>query len=191
MDASGNTIKNQEIKLRISLIPENIDSAAVYNETHNLITDDLGLYNIVVGRGQEVDGIFTDIEWQSLHFIKLEYDLLYGEGYKLAGFQEFLSVPYCLYANFVRRGQFGIDGAPGTNGPTGATGAQGPPGESGDQGPKGEKGYTGLPGMPNMPILSAPPIAEQEGTVYLDDGSNREDGLPGFRYYTGQNWIEL
>ncbi len=63
-------------------------------------------------------------------------------------------------------------------------------GPLGPIGPQGAEGPRGVPGLAFDLILSSPPEAILH-SVYLDDGTNREDGRVGFRYYNGQNWIDL
>lgn len=67
----------------------------------------------------------------------------------------------------------------GVEGPQGFSGAQGPTGPIGPQGPFGRSGSDE---KLNLPMLSSPPTITGLG-YYLDDGSNRADGLPGFRYW--------
>lgn len=71
----------------------------------------------------------------------------------------------------------------------GAEGAQGP---QGAQGPTGPAGQTGLPGpAPSYAMTSSAPNNPSAGAMYLDDGSNRADGTPGFRRWDGSNWTDL
>jgi len=64
---------------------------------------------------------------------------------------------------------------------------QGLEGPQGDMGPAGPSGISGLP---IEELLSSPP-AKVLHRIYLDNGTNRADGRPGFRYYDGQTWIDL
>lgn len=75
-------------------------------------------------------------------------------------------------------------GVQGPAGASGATGAQGP------QGPQGPFGPAGSNDKLNLPMLSTPPTSSGAG-YYLDDGSNTDNGLPGFRYFdsTTNSWV--
>lgn len=78
------------------------------------------------------------------------------------------------------------------NGPQGPKGEPGPPGPQGPAGAVGAKGPEGAPGSPREDILSVVPD-HNERTFYLDDGTNRLDEKPGFRYYSDADgiWIDL
>jgi len=79
----------------------------------------------------------------------------------------------------------GPNGAPGANGPPGPTG---PSGLVGAPGPPGEDGIKNMPMMSELPDNSWFPVY-----LYLDNGTNRADGKPGFRFYVDslQDYIDL
>jgi len=95
----------------------------------------------------------------------------------------------------------------GTEGPEGPQGPQGPPGDpngpmgdQGDQGPRGPdsppgvmgpQGPKGPAGIGIQEMKSTPPPAPLLHDIYLDNGDNRDDVLPGFRYFDGTTWIDL
>ena len=84
------------------------------------------------------------------------------------------------------RGPQGPNGGPqGDKGLTGAAGPTGPPGVCGPQGPTGASWI-------NIVSARSQPINTQTGeNIYLDDGTNRADQKPGFRYFDGTQWIDL
>lgn len=71
----------------------------------------------------------------------------------------------------------------GPQGPTAASGPQGP------QGPAGPLGPIGTTASYTMTDLV--PAAPTSGRMYLDDGTNRTDGKPGFRVWNGNVWLDL
>ena len=90
-------------------------------------------------------------------------------------------------------GPAGPQGEPGPDqGPAGPPGPPGPQGIAGPPGncPPGPVGDLGESGITNMEMLAAPPST---GRLYLDDGSNRQDGSPGFRFRVtvGDPWLDL
>jgi len=106
-------------------------------------------------------------------------------------------------------GPKGISGPPGIGGgPPGPAGPQGPKGpDLGRKGPRGPSGIAGSAGTAGFPGKAGPngdtglknvvisnfapdPL---ETRLYLDDGTNREDGKPGLRFYdTNINgWVDL
>jgi len=89
----------------------------------------------------------------------------------------------------------GPQGLPGENG--GPTGPMGDPGPKGPNGPDGANGPAGPPGIEfydidGFNIRNSPPTSSVEvGTIYIDDGTNRQDGKPGFRIFIGSSWTDL
>ncbi len=92
----------------------------------------------------------------------------------------------------------GPRGSSGPAGPKGSdVGLSGPPGDPGPPGPQGRAGNCpigppGQSGIISMVMRSEPPSPTANG-IYLDDGTNREDGRPGFRFRTESTdpWLDL
>ncbi|MBP7496082.1 MAG: hypothetical protein KA792_00255 [Bacteroidales bacterium] len=98
-DVNGNLIKEQKVKLRITLLKGNISGQEVYTETHSVTSNQYGLLNIEIGNGAEKKGILSEINWGSdIYFIKSEIDITGGTNYLNLGTSQLLSVPYALYA---------------------------------------------------------------------------------------------
>lgn len=92
-------------------------------------------------------------------------------------------------------GPDGPEGPPGPNGgPVGFVGDRGPQGPPGADGVDGPTGYQGLDfyNSEDFNIRSTPPTTGvTEGMLYIDDGTNRLDGKPGFRIFAATTWIDL
>src|SRR5450759_3614764 len=100
-DADGFELTNKSIGIRISLIKGSNDGNAEWIETHSIMTDKYGLFNLTIGEGtREIGSIvekFSDINWGSdRYFLKVEID--FSSGYRNLGIMPLLSVPYALYA---------------------------------------------------------------------------------------------
>lgn len=96
-DASGGLVSNQNISIRLSILTQ---GNAIYVETHGLLINDQGLFNLVIGRGSSIQGSFSNIDWSSGDkFLKSEIDINGGDNFVEVGTTEFLSVPYSFYAN--------------------------------------------------------------------------------------------
>ena len=89
----------------------------------------------------------------------------------------------------------GIAGPKGERGPAGGPqGDRGPTGNQGPRGPNGECGPAGPVGrswVSQLKLESSPPPPSFGENIYLDDGTNRADGKPGFRLFNGTDWIDL
>jgi hypothetical protein len=100
MDELGNPIPNKAIRVRFSILAGGSQANASYVEEHLTNTDEYGRFNLAIGRGTASVGTFSGIQWgDTAHFLKVEIDLSgIGANYSLTSIQEFLSVPYALYA---------------------------------------------------------------------------------------------
>ncbi len=93
----GEVISNQNVSLRINILHNSITGTALYVETHDVATNQFGLFNLDIGNGNVVLGIFENINWANgLHFIQIEMDVAGGSDYQLLGTSQLLSVPYSL-----------------------------------------------------------------------------------------------
>lgn len=100
MDELGNPIQNSAIRVRFSILTGTATGTITYQEEHLTTTDEFGRFNLEIGRGTATNGVFSAINWGGdKHFLQVEVDLsALGTNYTLASVQEFLSVPYALYA---------------------------------------------------------------------------------------------
>ena len=188
-DPSGNSVTNQTVNIRMSILAGL--PPAVYSETHTVATNDYGLVNLVIGQGTPVGGVFADIDWSAgPYFVQLEADITGGTNYVTFGSQQLMSVPYALYAE--TSGQPGTPGATGPQGPTGAQGATGPQGiagPTGAQGPIGATGATGTDGIDGAIGPQGPTGAQGATGPQGIAGPTGAQGSTGATGATGANGI--
>ena len=98
-NSMGEPQSNKNVSMRASILEGSVDGNTIYSETHNLVTNNLGLITAAIGSGTIEIGDFNQIDWAiGARFIKIEFDTEGGTNYLLAGVQQLLSVPYALYA---------------------------------------------------------------------------------------------
>ncbi len=98
-DASGNPIADRKVSLRISVLEQSATGPNVYQEDHEVVTNNLGLFTLKIGDGLMQSGVFENINWgNNSHFLQVEMDEAGGSDFKLLGTSQLLSVPYALYA---------------------------------------------------------------------------------------------
>jgi hypothetical protein len=98
-NASGNPIVSQTVSIRASVLDAAPTGTVQYSETHSVVTNAMGLFNIEIGAGVLVSGSFTAITWEAgAKFMKVEFDPTGGSTYTLVGTTQILSVPYALHA---------------------------------------------------------------------------------------------
>ena len=101
-NADGAAIINTTIGIEISLISNNINGNVVYSETFNPFSNSIGIFNLNIGQGTIVSGIFADIDWGAdSYFLKVAMDVTGGSNYVNMGTTQLLSVPYSLYTGSI------------------------------------------------------------------------------------------
>ena len=101
-DVSGSVIPSQNVSIRLSILQGNITGTVVYQEVHQVTTNDFGLANTQLGGGIPANGAFNTIQWGTdAFFLRTELDLNGGSNFSLMGTQQLVSVPYALHAGTV------------------------------------------------------------------------------------------
>jgi len=97
--SNGQTVVDKIIRLRISILQDDMNGFPVYSEFFTPTTDHYSQVNLEIGRGNVLSGIFSSIDWSAhKYFLKIEVDAKGGTSYQLLSSTQLLSVPYALYA---------------------------------------------------------------------------------------------
>ena len=100
LNTSGNPVVSSNVRLRLSVLDASSSGSVLYSETHLKTTNAQGLFNLVIGQGTVVSGVFNTINWAlNTKFLKVEMDATGGTTYVLVGTTQLLSVPYALAAD--------------------------------------------------------------------------------------------
>jgi hypothetical protein len=95
---SGLVVPNKSVNIRLS-IQDGLTTPAIYSELHTISTNQFGLVTLSIGKGAPTTGVFAQINWGiGEKFLKTEVDVNRTSNYTIVGVQQFLSVPYALYA---------------------------------------------------------------------------------------------
>ncbi|MDF1672519.1 MAG: hypothetical protein P1U41_03385 [Vicingaceae bacterium] len=104
-DLSGNPLVSTAVNITYDIRQNSSIGTIVYSETHNLTTNQFGLFTAEIGGGTPVTGTFAGINWSTgLYYLQVTVN-----GDVMAATQ-LLSVPYALHANTA------TSGSPGANG---------------------------------------------------------------------------
>lgn len=103
MDINGKPVYNKTIGVRFSIL-KGSDGPVLYQESHATLTDQHGLFSLVIGMGERTsEGSYAtlmDIPWiDADQFLKVEIDINNGSNYKLVSLQQFMAVPYSFYTD--------------------------------------------------------------------------------------------
>ncbi|MBO9727928.1 MAG: hypothetical protein J7623_04755 [Chitinophaga sp.] len=154
-NANGTTLSNQALKIRFSILGGSAAGNVQYQETHDVTTNQLGLFTVQIGKGDPVSGTFANVPWsQANQYLRVEISSG-GSNFAELGTSQLMSVPFAIYAANSQPGPAGpqgvkgdpgpqgVKGDPGATGPVGPVGPIGPTGAVGPQGAKGDPGAVG------------------------------------------------
>ena len=102
--ANGQPVKNQAIKLRLSIVDSSATGTVLYTETHQPTTDGAGQFSVFLGGGTATVGTFSNVPWSNGKdkFLKAEADVTGGTNYVLMGTSQIVSVPYAISAGSLK-----------------------------------------------------------------------------------------
>jgi hypothetical protein len=98
-DANGLEIANQEISIRLGILLETADAESSYSETHQITTNNFGLFSLVISQGNSTDD-FSSLNWENGAYLKVELDEDLDGNYTLMGVSSFNAVPYAKYSDY-------------------------------------------------------------------------------------------
>ena len=107
IDVTGNILPNKEINVRFTI--SGSTGISEYQEVHTTKTDEYGMINLVIGKGNSVTGKFTEIYWDgSTKNLKVEINL--DGTYSDLSDQELLFVPYAYHRDIIASEDLSVDG---------------------------------------------------------------------------------
>ena len=100
LNGSGTPVVSSSVRVKLSISDVSATGTVLYSETQLKTTNAQGLFNLVIGQGTVVSGVFASINWgTSSKFLKVEMDATGGTTYAPVGTTQLLSVPYALAAD--------------------------------------------------------------------------------------------
>lgn len=98
-DVAGQPYSNVNLGVRISLVRDAASGLTDYAERHVVTTSPYGVFDLEIGGGQPISGVFTDADWANHpYYLKIDIDSEGGTNYVNLGTSQLLSVPYAIYA---------------------------------------------------------------------------------------------
>lgn len=164
-DASGNEYANTNIGIRISIKDVSALGSIIYEETHNVTTNQFGLFALEIGNGTATIGTFSAIDWSTnSKWLDVGMDVNGGTAYTNMGTSQLVSVPYALYAE--NSGDGGSVWSENGNDAFYNTGNVG----IGTNSPVGIMEITGTVSNPGDPLLQLSDASTTNGRIRLRDG---------------------
>ena len=103
IDINGKPLYNKTIGVRFTIL-KGIDGPVLYQETHTTLTDQYGLFSLVIGLG-ELTGegqhnTLMDVPWiDADQFLKVEISIENDGNYRMVSTQKLMAVPYSFYTD--------------------------------------------------------------------------------------------
>lgn len=102
LNGTGTPVVSSNVRVKLSILDNTTTGTVLYSETHLKTTNAQGLFNLTIGQGTIVTGVFTAINWgTNSKFLKVEMDVTGGTSYVVVGTTQLLSVPYAMAAGNV------------------------------------------------------------------------------------------
>ncbi|MDT8433016.1 MAG: hypothetical protein RQ746_15970, partial [Bacteroidales bacterium] len=103
MDIEGKPLYEKEIGVRFTIL-KGQDGAIQYQETHTTLTDQYGLFSLVIGKGDQTgEGSYNhllDMPWiDADQWLKVEIAMQNDGSYKTVSLQQLMTVPYSFYTD--------------------------------------------------------------------------------------------
>ena len=97
-NSTGDLVENTDITVKLSILQGSSTGLVQYSESHNVSTNDYGLFTVQVGAGTLLSGSFTSIDWSNEMYLKTEVANPAGGSLVDFGIIQLISVPYSLYS---------------------------------------------------------------------------------------------
>jgi hypothetical protein len=98
-NSGGDIMSSQNITIRFTLHDQTVTGPIVYQEVHNVMTNNLGLFSVNLGQGAPVSGTVAAVDWANgSKYLQVEMDATGGSVYVDMGTTQLMSVPYALHA---------------------------------------------------------------------------------------------
>ena len=98
-DIKGQVLANQNITLRIGLADEGKKPTVYYRELHEVTTNELGLFTLVIGGGTIEAGIFKNVPWSTKDiWMQISIKDRVSKDFTDISSSKLLAVPYAFHA---------------------------------------------------------------------------------------------
>ena len=98
-NSEGNLVVSTNVYFKFNVIQDSQTADPIFTETHEILTDDLGQVNLIIGQGTANTGVFSELDWSlGNYYLGIELSINGDNDYVPMGTTQLLSVPYALYA---------------------------------------------------------------------------------------------
>ncbi len=88
---------NKSIQVRFTIFEKYPGGSNQYSEVHATKTDEYGVFNLIIGQGKVLNGVFDNIPWElGTAHLQVEIDFENNNTFKVTSLERFWSVPYAF-----------------------------------------------------------------------------------------------
>ena len=102
-NSTGETLKETNLEIKFGIHAGTTDGELVWEETHGVMTNNFGLFTLMIGDGETTGGGslagFSEIDWGTTQYflnVQMKVDVDFID----MGTSEMLSVPYAMFAKY-------------------------------------------------------------------------------------------
>ena len=101
-DNEGVAIAEKGVSVRVSIIASAIDRPPLYIEYHDLLTNEVGLFTLIIGEGSASLGDFAKIDWtEAQYYVGIELAIEDRRTFYHMGTSRLYTVPFAFHAQSV------------------------------------------------------------------------------------------
>ncbi|MEM6380557.1 MAG: hypothetical protein AAF705_20400, partial [Bacteroidota bacterium] len=98
-DVDGSPLENSTIALRVSFTSADNTPEIFYQEEHQMLTDEFGLFSLIIGKGKTTNESLMDVPWgEEPIWMEVELATAAQKTYRLISSSQMQSVPYAIHA---------------------------------------------------------------------------------------------
>ena len=98
-NSAGDLVVSTNVYFKFNVIQGAQAADPIFTETHEILTDDLGQVNLIIGQGTANTGVFSELDWSlGSYYLGIQLSIDGPNDYVAMGTTQLLSVPYALYA---------------------------------------------------------------------------------------------
>ena len=98
-NSAGDLVVSTNVYFKFNVIQDSQTADPIFTETHEILTDDLGQVNLIIGQGTANTGVFSELDWSlGSYYLGIQLSIDGPNDYVAMGTTQLLSVPYALYA---------------------------------------------------------------------------------------------
>ncbi len=108
-DNSGLVVAGSAVGIRIAILQGSPTGAEVFAETHTVITNDDGIFSLLIGDGSAISGSIGAVNWsEGTFYLFIQIDPAGGTDYSIVNTSQLVSVPYAFHSTRAQQSETAV-----------------------------------------------------------------------------------